>query len=40
MQCARNAEGEALPHDLLERMIAARDFGLGMGARGRECQDR
>jgi thimet oligopeptidase len=32
-QFARNAEGEPLPRDLLERMIAARDFGLGMGTR-------
>jgi thimet oligopeptidase len=32
-QFARNAEGEPLPEDLLERMIAARDFGLGMGTR-------
>jgi len=30
---ARNAEGEPLPRDLLDRMIAARDFGLGMGTR-------
>jgi thimet oligopeptidase len=30
---ARNAEGETLPQDLLERMIAARDFGLGIGTR-------
>ena len=32
-QFARNAEGEQLPRDLLDRMIAARDFGLGMGTR-------
>jgi len=31
---ARNAEGEALPKDLHSRMIAARDFGLGMRTRG------
>ncbi|MEQ9563296.1 MAG: M3 family metallopeptidase, partial [Woeseiaceae bacterium] len=30
---ATNASGEALPRDLLERMVAARDFGLGMGTR-------
>jgi thimet oligopeptidase len=30
---ALNAEGEALPRVLLDRMIAARDFGLGMGTR-------
>jgi thimet oligopeptidase len=30
---ARNAAGEPLPRDLLERMTAARDFGLGMGTR-------
>jgi thimet oligopeptidase len=30
---ARNTEGESLPRDLLDRMIAARDFGLGMGTR-------
>ena len=30
---AQNAEGETLPRDLLDRMIAARDFGLGMGTR-------
>jgi len=30
---ARNSEGEVIPEDLLERMIAARDFGLGMGTR-------
>ena len=32
-QFARNAEGEPLPRDLLDRMTAARDFGLGMGTR-------
>lgn len=30
---ARNAEGEPIPRDLLERMKAARDFGLGIGTR-------
>jgi thimet oligopeptidase len=30
---ARNAEGEPLPRDLLDRMITARDFGLGLGTR-------
>jgi thimet oligopeptidase len=30
---ATNASGEAMPRDLLERMVAARDFGLGMGTR-------
>jgi len=30
---ALNADGEAIPHDLLDRMIAARDFGLGMDTR-------
>ncbi len=30
---ARNAEGEVLPRDMHERMVAARDFGLGMGTR-------
>jgi thimet oligopeptidase len=30
---ARNAEGEAIPRELLDRMIAARDFGLGLGTR-------
>ncbi|MDX1459941.1 MAG: M3 family metallopeptidase [Xanthomonadales bacterium] len=30
---AQNADGETLPRDLLDRMIAARDFGLGMGTR-------
>jgi len=32
-QFARNAEGEVIPRNLLDRMIAARDFGLGMGTR-------
>ena len=31
---AKNAEGEPLPKDLFDRMLAARDFGLGMGTRG------
>jgi thimet oligopeptidase len=31
---ARNADGEVLPKDLHSRMVAARDFGLGMGTRG------
>lgn len=30
---AKNAAGEVLPRDLHERMVAARDFGLGMGTR-------
>ena len=30
---ARNADGEVIPRELLDRMIAARDFGLGMGTR-------
>ena len=30
---ARNAEGEVMPKELLDRMVAARDFGLGMGTR-------
>jgi thimet oligopeptidase len=30
---AVNAEGEVLPRDMHERMVAARDFGLGMGTR-------
>ena len=32
-QFARNADGEPIPRELLKRMIAARDFGLGMGTR-------
>jgi thimet oligopeptidase len=32
-QFAKNADGEVIPPDLLDRMIAARDFGLGMGTR-------
>jgi thimet oligopeptidase len=32
-QFAKNAKGEPIPRDLLERMVAARDFGLGMGTR-------
>jgi thimet oligopeptidase len=31
---AENAEGDVLPKDLFDRMLAARDFGLGMGTRG------
>lgn len=30
---AKNADGEVLPKDMHERMVAARDFGLGMGTR-------
>jgi thimet oligopeptidase len=30
---AKNSDGEAIPEDLLERMTAARDFGLGMFTR-------
>ena len=30
---ARNADGEPLPRELLDRMVAARDFGLGLGTR-------
>jgi thimet oligopeptidase len=33
-QFARNSDGEALPKDLHSRMVAARDFGLGMSTRG------
>ncbi len=32
-QFARNADGEPIPRDLLDRMMAARDFGLGLGTR-------
>jgi thimet oligopeptidase len=32
-QFAKNAEGEVIPRALLDRMVAARDFGLGMGTR-------
>lgn len=31
---ARNLAGETLPEDLHARMVAARDFGIGMGTRG------
>jgi thimet oligopeptidase len=30
---ALNAEGEVMPRALLDKMVAARDFGLGMGTR-------
>ncbi len=30
---ARNSAGEVIPEDLLARMVAARDFGLGMNTR-------
>lgn len=30
---AKNSDGEAIPEELLNRMIAARDFGLGSGTR-------
>ncbi|MDH4049707.1 MAG: Zn-dependent oligopeptidase, partial [Gammaproteobacteria bacterium] len=30
---AKNAAGEPIPRDLLDRMVAARDFGLGMTTR-------
>ena len=30
---AKNSEGDVIPRDLLDRMTAARDFGLGMGTR-------
>jgi len=30
---AKNADGEVLPKEMHERMVAARDFGLGMGTR-------
>ncbi len=32
-QFARNADGEPIPRELLQRMTAARDFGLGMTTR-------
>jgi thimet oligopeptidase len=32
-QFAKNAKGETIPRELLDRMIAARDFGLGMDTR-------
>ncbi len=32
-QFAKNADGEPIPRDMLDRMIAARDFGLGLGTR-------
>jgi thimet oligopeptidase len=32
-QFASNADGEVIPRELLDRMIAARDFGLGIGTR-------
>jgi len=32
-QFAKNAKGEAIPRELLDRMISARDFGLGMFTR-------
>jgi len=32
-QFARNAAGEPIPRDLLDRMKAARDFGLGLNTR-------
>lgn len=32
-QFAKNAAGEPIPRNLLDRMVAARDFGLGMGTR-------
>ena len=31
---AKNPEGETLPEDLHGKMVAARDFGIGMGTRG------
>jgi len=32
-QFAKNADGEPIPRDLLDRMMAARDFGLGLNTR-------
>lgn len=32
-QFARNANGEPIPRELLDKMTAARDFGLGLGTR-------
>ena len=31
---AKNTDGETLPADLHDKMVAARDFGIGMGTRG------
>jgi len=33
-QFAKNAKGVPIPRELLQRMTAARDFGLGIGTRG------
>jgi thimet oligopeptidase len=33
-QFARNADGEVIPRELLDKMIAARDFGIGFTTRG------